>query len=280
MLPKQEFTSIGQVSSPFALNGSETREDVYLIDLDALVPAPFGRLKEDYAAYLADFAAQRPTYLLTRTGYTDVMSRLPSPLRDALAGVFANAGTELWVKEDLIVQHEHDFSDDLYEFIVKAVHSSAYPDKMTPMLDSGSATLRICLAGTRSTARQQSAYAVWEREHRELPAIMSEFSIRFPDYRIFQDSDTSLLIMPASYSTALVRSQILKRHKASRLIGYLAPESCASYAAPLCDALLKTDIISEVGGPSDISQLLSYEKRHLPRRVPSGSVLLQHLQEA
>ncbi|MBN8184713.1 hypothetical protein [Roseibium aggregatum] len=264
MLPYSEFTSVGKVSNPF----SEAGEKVFLFDLDTLVPSPFGRLDEKFARYLCDFAQQRPCYLLTNANYGEVMNRLPSHVRRAFAGVFAAAATELWGKYDIQVRHEHDFSDDLYEFLVKVVQTSAFSDKRSPMLDNGSASLRMRLSGTHSTANQRAAYATWEQEQGELPAIMNEFRIRFPDYRIYRDSDTSLLILPATFSTALVRSQLLMRHKTACLIGYLSPQSVTSYAAPLCEALLGEDVLSHISAPSDVSQLLSYEIRHM---VSGGS---------
>jgi len=268
MLPYSKFTSVGQVSSPLSRGG----RTVYLFDLDALVPSPFGRLDEDFARYLAEFASHRPCYLLSNTSFADVMTRLPSYVRHAFAGVFAAAGTELWGKHDVLVRHEHDFSDDLYEFLVKVVQTSAFPEKRSPMLENGSASLRMRLAGTHSTAGQRKAYAQWEHEHKELPAIVNEFRVRFPDHHIFRDSDTSLLILPATFSTALVRSHVLKRHKAARLIGYLSPRSAASYALPLCEALLAGDVLSQVSAPSDVSQLLSYEARQKPVGAPAAEL--------
>lgn len=263
MLPHSKITSVGRVTGPISGAGANGRADVFLFDLDALVPSPFGRIDDEFARYLSNFAEQRACYLLTNSNYADVMTRLPAHVRQAFSGIFASAGTELWGKHDVLVRHEHDFSDDLYEFLVKVVQTSAFPNKCAPMLDNGSATIRMQLAGTRSTSSQRKSYLAWEREHRELPSIMKEFQVRFPDHRIYRDSDMSLLIMPASFSTALVRSHILKRHKTARLISYLTPQSVASYAAPLCEAFLSSDVLSEVSAPSDVSQLLSYEMRHL-----------------
>lgn len=278
MLPHSKITSVGKVTGPVTGAGADGRADVFLFDLDALVPSPFGRMDDAFARYLTKFAEQRSCYLLTNSNYTDVMTRLPSQVRNAFAGVFASAGTELWGRQDVLVRHDHDFSDDLYEFLVKVVQTSAFPDKCSPVLDNGSATIRMQLAGTRCTANQRKTYLAWERQYQELPAIMKEFQVRFPDHRVYRDSDTSLLIMPASFSTALVRSHILKRHKTARLISYLAPQSAASYAAPLCEALLNRDVLSEVTAPSDVSQLLSYEMRHLsgaefPVTLPVGALV-------
>lgn len=277
MLPHSKITSVGRVTGPLSGAEGEGKTDVFLFDLDALVPSPFGRMDDEFARYLTRFAEQRTCYLLSSSNYADVMTRLPAYVRQAFAGVFASAGTELWGKHDVLVRHEHDFSDDLYEFLVKVVQTSAFPDKCSPVLDNGSATIRMLLAGTRSTANQRKSYLAWEREHQELPAIMKEFQVRFPDHRVYRDSDTSLLITPASFSTALVRSHILKRHKTARLISYLAPQSAASYAAPLCEALLNSDVLSQVSAPSDVSQLLSYEMRHLsgaelPVTLPVGKM--------
>eukprot|EP00903_Cladosiphon_okamuranus_P000929 g927.t1 len=261
MLFHPKFKTVGQVSGPLSGTGSGEPADVFLFDLDALVPSPYGRMEDGFAQYLAEFAEHRPCYLLSNCNYAEVMTRLPAYVRNAFSGIFTSAGTELWGKRDVLVRHEHDFSDDLYEFLVKVVQTSAFPHKRSPVLDNGSATIRVQLAGSRSTANQRQTYLAWEKEHQELPSIMKEFQVRFPDHRIYQDSDSSLLIMPASFSTALVRNHILKRHRSARLISYLAPQSTSSYAAPLLQAMLGSDVVSDVSAPSDVSQLMSYEKR-------------------
>ncbi len=263
MIPNLVSAPIGQVSSPVARPAPGRQQDVFLLDLDALVPATFGRIEEGFATYLKAFARTAPCYLLTSANYNEVMARLTDSLRHAFAGIFAASGTELWERDDVHSRLDHDFSDDLYEFIVKVVQASAYPHKLAPTLDCGSSTLRVRLAGMRSTARQRNAYAAWERERQELTAIMNEFRIRFPDYRIYRDAETGLLIMPEAFSSASVREQILTRHSSARLISYLSRPAAETYAQPLCESLPDTDVHSIVSAPSDVSHLLSYEKRRM-----------------
>lgn len=280
MFPQAVFAPVGQVSGPLTTGGPGRQKDVFLFDLDTLVPSPFGRMEEAFAAYLKDFARQTPCYVLTNVGSNEVLSRLPQGVRHALSGIFVASGTELWVRDEARIRHDHIFSDDLYEFIVKVVQASPYPQKLAPMLECGSSTLRVRLAGMHSTARQRQAFAAWDREHQELPAIIDEFRVRFPDHRIYRDSETSLLIMPASFSTALVRSHILERHKAARLISYLSPHSAETSNQPLCEAMLKADVLSIVTGPGDVSQLLSYEKRRMGGADPLVTMQLQNKAEA
>jgi hypothetical protein len=280
MFPKAVFAPVGQVSGPVAPEGPGCRPNVFLFDLDALVPSPFGRVNEGFASYLKGFAGLAPCYLMTSANYNDVLSRLTESVRHAFAGIFAAAGTELWNKDEVQVRHDHNFSDDLYEFIVKVVQASPYPHKLALMLDCGASTLRVQLAGTRSTWRQRDAYAAWESEHRELPAVMNEFRVRFPGHRIHRDSETSLLIIPEGFSTALVRNHISERHKTAHLIAYLSPRAAETYAQPLCEAMLGKDVLSVVAGPSDVSQLLSYEKRRLTGTDPMPTVKLRTTVEA
>ena len=131
------------------------------------------------------------------------------------------------------------------------------------LIDSGSATLRVCLAGTRVGRTAKQAYLSWENEHRELDAFVASFERRFPDHAICQDTETSLLITPNSFSTAEVQNQLMRRHKSARVIAYLGNMAAGGYAKPMCDALLRENVLSTVAGPSDVSQLLSYEKRSM-----------------
>ncbi|MEP2761417.1 MAG: hypothetical protein ABJP66_20375 [Hyphomicrobiales bacterium] len=261
MFTKSDFTPIGRVTGPIVSNLPNSGGDIYLFDLDAITTRSHGHLEHSFAVYLEDFARRRPCYLLTRENYNNVVTRVQNGIRQTFAGIFAASGTELWVGQEIRVRSEHDFPDELYEFVVNVVQKSAYPGKLAPLIDNGAASLRICLAGTHSTVSQLKAYSGWEGEHQELPDIMREFQVRFPDYSIYQDTDTSLLVLPNSYSSALVQNSLLKRHKTARLICYLTERSVTGYADPLCNALLSSDIVSVVEAPSDVSQLLSYENR-------------------
>lgn len=263
MFPKAVFAPVGQVSGPSDITGLSADRDVFVFDIDALVPSTFGQMDPSFATYLSNFARIRPCYIVSNSGYSDVMARLPAHVRVACAGIFTQAGTELWGKYDVQIRHEHDFGDDLYEFVVKVIQTSRYPAKMAPMLESGSATLRLNIAGTRATSRQLKDYSAWEEEQQELADIMQEFRARFPAYEVYRDSPTSLLIMPRSFSTALVTRHILQRHKTGRVIGYVTQRFANTYGEPMCSSLSGHDILSEVGGPSDVSQLISYEMRQL-----------------
>ncbi|MCV0423861.1 MAG: hypothetical protein K5905_00155 [Roseibium sp.] len=280
MFSKVAFEAIGQVTGPEIVDPLAAGEKVFLFDLDVLVASRFGRMDHEFAGYVREFARSHPCYLLTSANYSEVMSRLPGSVRHAFEGVFASCGTELWVNNEILIRHEHLFSDDLYEFVAKAVQQSAYSGKEAPLLECGSATLRLSLAGIRSTAGQQMAYRRWEREHRELDVIADEMKARFPDHTVCRDSDISLMITPNTFTSARVHEHILKRHKASRLIAYFANRSAGGFAKPLCDALLTSDVVSTVNGPSDVSQLLSYEMRSAPDAGQRPHTMNRMLQEA
>ncbi|QFT32116.1 hypothetical protein FIV00_16620 [Labrenzia sp. THAF82] len=260
MFPKPNFAPVGRVSGPISRTVSQLN-NVFLLDLDVLVRNDQAHLEHDLASYLEDFAKLRPCYLLSRSSYNDVLLRLPERLIRSLTGVFANSGSELWSQNEIMIRHEHDFSDDLFEFVAKVVQQSSYPAKRTPTIECGPASLRICLAGTNSTAKQIEDYKKWENEHNELTVILDEFSARFPSYEVYRDTDHSLLIMPSSFNSSIVRNHIIKRHKSARLISYLKPRSVSGFARPLHNAFSEVDICTVVGGPCDVSQLLSYEKR-------------------
>lgn len=262
MFPQPVFAPIGRVSGPLASNEPQNN-DVFLFDLETLTDRDQGHVDHGFALYLEDFAKQRPCYLVSRQNYNEVMLRVPSTLRKLLAGVFSSAGSELWVRNEVLIRHEHDFSDDLFEFVAKVVQKSAYPQKRAPMIDCGPASLSICIAGYASTSRQIATYLDWEAENAELPVIADEFRARFSQYDICQDTEHSLLVTPNSFNSAVVRDHILRRHKSARLISYMTTRSAEGFAKPLFAAHARTDICSIVGGASDVSQLLSYEKRNM-----------------
>nr|WP_319386333.1 hypothetical protein [uncultured Roseibium sp.] len=270
MYSNTNFNTVGKVAVPFGTSQDALQENVFLFDANVLLDTNHGEMDHAFASYLADFAEQRSCYILSNMNYAETVSRIPSRLRRRFAGIFASAGTEFWRGSELLVRHEHDFCDDLYEYVARMVLHSAYPQKQAPLIDSGSATLRICLAGTRVGRTAKKAYLAWENEHRELDAIISSFERRFSDFDICKDTEVSLLITPKSFSTAEVQNQMLRRHKAARVIAYLGKTAASGYAKPMCDALLSRNVLSTVAGPSDISQLLSYERRLLKDIKPKA----------
>lgn len=271
MYSNAHFHTVGKVAVPFCTSQDAPRENVFLFDASVLLEANHGEMDHAFAGYLADFAEQRSCYILSNMNYAETASRIPCRLRRRLAGAFTSAGTEFWRGNELLVRHDHDFSDEVYEYVARMVLHSAYPQKQAPLIDSGSATLRICLAGTRVGRTAKKAYLAWENEHRELDSFIASFSRRFPDHAICKDTQTSLLITPNSFSTAEVQNQMLRRHKAARVIAYLGKTAAGGYAKPMCDALLSRNVLSTVAGPSDISQLLSYEKRSMKTVTPRAA---------
>lgn len=278
MFPQAVFAPVGQVSGPAIIAGAQSRNDVFVFDLDALVPGRFGQMDPAFAAYLCAFAQKRPCYIVSSASYSDMLARLPGHVRSSVAGIFALAGTELWGKYDIQARHEHDFSDELYEFMVKVVQKSRYPAKMAPMLESGSATLRLSLAGSRATSRQLKDYLAWEEENRELREIEREFRVRFPNHEIYQDTATSFLVMPQGLSTALVVRHLKEKHTSARLIGYVTPRFAATYGKPMCEEFAPRDILSAIGGPGDVSQLLSYEMRQMAAEEHAPAPAALHME--
>ncbi|WP_420332202.1 hypothetical protein [Roseibium sp.] len=254
MLSHAEFTSFDKSAVSIA-------EDVFVFDLAALVPGTCCQIDHDFAVYLRTFANSRSCYLLTSVSYNELMARLPTSIRKAFKGVFASSGAELWTADEVVERVEHTFSDDLYEYLVKVVQNSAYPAKDAPLIENGPATLRVCLAGTKASIGQLSTYMTWESEHRELPLIVKELQSKFPDHDVYQDSEASLLIAPAAVSTSRVHCHITTAHANARIVSCLSKRSSDGFAEPFCRSLSDADLVTEVGGPSDVSQIMSYEMR-------------------
>jgi len=254
MLSHAEFTSFDKRSISVA-------EDVFVFDLAALVPGTCCQIDHDFAVYLRTFANARQCYLLTSVSYNELMARLPTSVRKAFKGVFASSGAEHWRADEVVERVEHTFSDDLYEYLVKVVQNSAYPAKDAPLIENGPATLRVCLAGTKASIGQLSTYLNWETEHRELPVIVNELKAKFPDHDVHQDSETSLLIAPATVSTSRIHHHIAETHADARIVSCLSRRSADGFAGPFCRSLSDADLVTEIGGPSDVSQLMSYEMR-------------------
>ncbi|WP_299470740.1 hypothetical protein [uncultured Roseibium sp.] len=268
MLSKAQVISLDTAEEAMGNAGSQ---NVFLVDLNSIVTGTFGQMDHDFAAYLRSFALLRPCYLITSVSYNELMTRVPSSVRRAFRGIFVSSGAELWCGDEIVERHEHCFSDDLYEYLVKVVQNSGYPVKIAPVIENGPATLRVCLAGTQATIGQLNAYLEWETEHNELPLIVSELKSKFPDHRVCQDSDASLLISPETLTTALVYRHIAAENEGARLIGYLSERAANSFARPLCETLSSLDQMTAVGGPSDLSQLMRYEIRRETARKLSAA---------
>lgn len=280
MYSNEQFNSVGQVTELVRDRSKSSRKDVFIFDLSTLFDPHQTEMSQAFADYLVEFADHRSCYLLANLNYAEISYFVPSRVRRAFEGIFASAGTEMWSQNELLVRHEHTFSDDLYEYVAKLVLQSTYPEKKAPLIDCGPATLRVCLAGTRVGRTAKQAYLSWEREHGEIDRIVEMIRHRFPDYTVCKDTDVSVLIMPRTFSTARVQDHVLQRHKSARLVTYLTPAASNGFAKPMCDAFLDTNIVATVAGASDVSQLLSYEMRRIPVQPAFDAVQLRLVQEA
>ncbi|MTI43062.1 hypothetical protein JM93_02967 [Roseibium hamelinense] len=246
---------------PVPVKIAGTGQDLYLFDLEALVPSVHGRMDPGLEQYVTDFAEKHPCYIVTSYGYHVVLRTLPEHVRCVAAGIYAASGAEIWKTDQPVHQEDHLFRDSLYEFMAQVVQRSTYPDKKAPLLDVGPASLRLDIPGQRATVRERQAYLRWENTHSELANIVHEFTARFPDYQICRDGMTSLLITHRNFSARSTLTGIKADHPEGRILGYFRPSSLAGYAADMAAGLQPQDLIAEVNGPSDLAQLLKYEER-------------------
>lgn len=263
MFPHSVFAPFGRVVGPIVSDNDNEMKDVFLFDMDVLLPSAATPLDDCTLAALTHFVQCAPCYLLTSASYKTVVELFPSLLRLGFAGIYANAGTEFWRGHTPIWRDAHIFPETLRAFVEEVRQTSQYRHGCMEILDEGSATLRICLAGMKSSARQRRAYLAWEQTHQELPFILSEFRRRFPTYRIFQDSDASLLIVPRHLSSVRVHQHLLETQTNARIIGYLSPSAYRTYARGFAAATAPSDVVSVVSTPANVRQLLSYEERRM-----------------
>jgi len=255
---------------PVSIRPGAIGEDLYLFDLESIVSTPRGEVDAGLCAFLNDWAKKHACYLVTSQTYQAVLQTVPSPLRQSFEAVFASSGADVWRQDQPATRLEHEFDDKVYDFLARVVQSSAYAAKKAPVLSAGPATLRLDIAGTTATHRQRQAYIDWEQGTGELSQIQSEFAPRFPDYRICRDGMCGLLITHKAFSSNRAINHMRALHPDARVLGYFRPGSVAGYAADLADGFAGADVLAEVGGPSDLAQLLKYEERR--HAVPDASL--------
>jgi len=264
---------------PVSILPGVTGENLYLFDLESLVSTARGEVEPGLCSFLTDWARKHPCYLITSQSYQVVLQSVPSPLRQSLTAVFASSGADVWRQDEPATRLEHDFDDSVYAFLASVVQSSAYPAKKAPVLSAGPATLRLDMAGTTATHRQRRAYIDWEQGTGELQQIKSEFEARFPNYRICRDGLSGLLITHEDFSSSRAITHMRALHPDACVLGYFRPASVAGYAADLSAKFTGADVLAEVGGPSDLVQLLKYEeRRHAVPDVRLPSSLLNLLE--
>lgn len=257
---------------PSAIGLSGSYQDCYIFDLEALCHGLEGRLNEAAADKVSNWARQHPSYLIASSRYHVLTDRVPEQLRSAFAGIFASAGTEFWQQDRSISQSRHQFTDDVYEFVARVAHTSRYPEKQAPLIECGSGTLRLSLAGGNATRIQCDAFLDWDKEAGELNSIVSAFERRFTDYRMFRDQHCSLLINHQSSTSSQIFTRLEDLHPGARIVGFAQASSIEGYALPLFEAACDLRRVMSVDTPSDVLQLLRYEeRRHMCVPVPGGS---------
>lgn len=277
MFPQAVFAPVGQVSGPFVTDGINPQTDVFLFDLDALVGDTFGPIDEPLASILSDFTLENVCYLLTSSNYGEVMKRLSPELRQRFHGIFAASGTELWQKNSMQVLHKHAFSSELYDYLVKDFQSGNHPENLQLQLSCGFATLRVSLELRLFTERTSIPGAMLKREQLELARMMFGVRDLFPEYRVFKDTDRSILITPGSYSTSLLYDHLRSQYSSMRLVSYLSRHTADSYGENLREAMGEDDVYNAASAPNEVLQLLSYEKGRLAGEYQSVVFLNDYL---
>ncbi|WP_150523542.1 hypothetical protein [Roseibium sediminis] len=277
MFPQAVFAPVGQVSGPFVTDGVNPQTEVFLFDLDALVGKTRGPIDEPLASILSEFAMENICYLLTSSNYGEVMKRLSPELRESFQGIFAASGTELWQNNSIQVVHKHAFSAELYDYLVKDFQSGNHPDNLQLQLSCGVATLRVSLELRVFSERSSIPDALLRREQLELARMMFGVRDLFPEYRVFKDTEHSVLITPASFSTSLVYDHLQSKHSSMRLVSYMSRQTSNSYGENLRKAMGEDDIFNAASAPNEVLQLLSYEKGRLAGEYQSIVFLNEYL---
>jgi len=271
---------LNEALGPVQVANDERLEDVYLFDLESLVSSVNSQIDAPLCSFLIDWAQEHPCYIVTAYDYQTVIQTLPSPLRRAQAAVFACSGADVWRQDQPAIHKEHLFDDAIYEFLAQVIQNSNYPDKKVPAVTAGPATLRLDIPGQNASIRQRKAYMDWEKSVGELRDIMYEFAVRFPEYRICRHGLSGLLIIHKAFSPSQSVHFLKALHPNAGLLGFFRPGSTSGYASELAAHFAKMDMYAEVGGPSDLAQLLKYEERRCRKSIPGFSQELLNFSEA
>ncbi len=185
---------------------------IYVFDVDNTLTPPREAMRPEFALQFTEFCRSNTVFLVSGSDRGKLDTQLPETVLMASAGVFTSAGSEFEVKGRIIYRHDHDFPDELIDWLDSELRQSRYPVRCGRHIEYRTGALNVSTVGRAADKPARKAYQAWDQVHRERAALCTELQQSFPHYEAHTGGEISIDISPPGWNKARILVPIRERH--------------------------------------------------------------------
>ena len=185
---------------------------IYVFDVDNTLTPPREAMREEFRAPFVEFCRSNPVYLVTGSDRGKLSQQLPEDVIRACSGVFTSAGSEFETGGRIIYHHDHEFPDELIDWLDDALGESRYPVRCGRHIEYRTGALNVSTVGRAADKPARKAYLAWDQVNRERASLCDRIEQAFPDYEAHVGGEISVDISPRGWNKARIIIPIRERH--------------------------------------------------------------------
>ncbi len=185
---------------------------IYVFDVDNTLTPPREAMREEFCAPFVEFCRSHVTYLVTGSDRGKLAQQLPDEVVGSCAGVFTSAGSEFEAGGRIIYQHDHEFPDELIDWLDEALGESRYPVRCGRHIEYRTGAINVSSVGRAADKPARKAYLAWDQVHRERASLCARIEQAFPDYEANVGGEISIDISPRGWNKARIIIPVRERH--------------------------------------------------------------------
>lgn len=185
---------------------------IYIFDVDGTLTPPRSAMEPDFARSFVRFCQMNTVYLATGSDRSKLDAQLPETVSSAAAGIFTCGGSQFEAGGKLVYRHDHEFPDELIDWLDARVRQSTYPTQIGRHIEYRTGQLNVSTIGRAADATERKAYTLWDGVHKERARICTDLMLAFPDYEASSGGQISIDVSPVGWNKQRVLIPILERH--------------------------------------------------------------------
>lgn len=185
---------------------------IFVFDIDNTLTPPRAAMLPEFAAQFLSFCRSETVYLVTGSDRGKVDEQVPANIVDACAGLFTSAGSEFEAAGRIVYSHDHEFPDELIDFLDSQTQASTYPVRRGRHIEYRTGAINYSTVGRGAGAQDRKAYLLWDQVHGERARLCNEICRRFPDYEASAGGEISIDVSPLGWNKSRVLIPIQERH--------------------------------------------------------------------
>jgi hydroxymethylpyrimidine pyrophosphatase-like HAD family hydrolase len=177
---------------------------IFVFDIDNTLTPPRAAMQPAFAAQFLSFCRSETVYLVTGSDRGKVDEQVPANIVAACAGLFTSAGSEFEAAGRIVYSHDHEFPDEIIEFLDRKAQASKYPVRRGRHIEYRTGALNFSTVGRAADAKDRKAYLLWDQVHGERARLCNEIAVQFPDYEASAGGEISIDISPVGWNKSRV----------------------------------------------------------------------------